>query len=129
MRTIAKWAILVFAFVSFSALPVLSQDNPPEKSNLKVLYAGVSGSDREKEFTSFLAKHFIIVKSDKYNTLSENLIKEYDVVVVDCTNADFKVKIPSFLYTTKKPVMLMSFQAGEIIYEQGGKESKKGGYM
>jgi len=53
---------------------------------LKVLYAGNPTSDREKDFTAFLAKSFAKVGTTDYRTFKEDDAKGYDVVILDWTS-------------------------------------------
>src|SRR5271166_5872422 len=53
---------------------------------LKVLYAGNPGSDREKDFVSFLEKHFAKVDKTDYQKFTEDRAKGFDVVIFDWTS-------------------------------------------
>jgi hypothetical protein len=57
-----------------------------EPADLKVLYAGNPGSDREKDFRSFLEKHFAKVGTADYREFSPDRAKGYDVVILDWTS-------------------------------------------
>jgi len=57
-----------------------------ETIQLRVLYAGNSGSERAKDFVSFLQKHFAKVGSVQFGKFKESDAKEYDVVVFDWTS-------------------------------------------
>jgi hypothetical protein len=57
-----------------------------EPINLKVLYAGNTGSDRAKDFVSFLEKHFAKVGSADFGKFREADAKDYDVVLFDWTS-------------------------------------------
>ena len=53
---------------------------------LKVLYAGNPGSERERDFVSFLQEHFVKVGKADYQTFTEDQAKGYDVVIFDWTS-------------------------------------------
>jgi hypothetical protein len=53
---------------------------------LKVLYAGNPGSDRERDFTTFLGKAFAKVGTTDYRTFKEDEARGYDVVILDWTS-------------------------------------------
>jgi hypothetical protein len=53
---------------------------------LRVLYAGNPGSDREKDFTTFLGNSFAKVGTTDYRTFKEDEVKGYDVVILDWTS-------------------------------------------
>jgi len=57
-----------------------------EPIKLKVLYAGNSGSDRAKDFVSFLEKHLIKVGSVDFGKFQEADAKDFDVVLFDWTS-------------------------------------------
>jgi hypothetical protein len=54
-----------------------------EKIPLKILYVGLSGTEREKDFVSFLSKHFTQVKSLNLYTIREEQTQGSDVVILD----------------------------------------------
>lgn len=53
---------------------------------LKVLYAGNPGSDRAKDFVSFLEKHFVKTGSADFGKFKEADANSYDVVLFDWTS-------------------------------------------
>src|SRR5436309_1779294 len=54
--------------------------------DLRVLYAGNPGSDRERDFTSFLGRHFARVGTTDYERFKEADAQGYDVVIFDWTS-------------------------------------------
>ena len=119
---------LLFFFIAASFIPVNAQP-AAKKFDLKILYAGVPGSVREKDFVEFLSKHFKQVKSEGYAKLEESSVKPFDVVIIDAVNDDFKIEIPAFIKDYSKPTILMSFKAAGIVYEALSEKNKTGGYM
>ncbi len=57
-----------------------------EPIGLKVLYAGNPGSEREKNFVTFLGEHFQKVGTVHYSQFAEADAKGYDVVIFDWTS-------------------------------------------
>ena len=53
---------------------------------LKVLYAGNPGSDRQRDFTKLLEKHFAKVGTADYRTFAPGQAADYDVVILDWTS-------------------------------------------
>jgi hypothetical protein len=53
---------------------------------LKVLYAGNPGSEREKEFSALLSKHFAKVATGNYENFTSAHAKGHDVVILDWTS-------------------------------------------
>ena len=60
------------------------QEAPTEnKLSLRILYAGVPGTARQKDFVSFLSTHFVEVKSVDFMSFTEEQANESDVVILD----------------------------------------------
>ena len=73
--------------VAVAALALLgSAAHAAEKANVKVLYAGNVDSPRAKDFTSFLAKHFVQVTPVDLRKLRDADAQGHDVVLVDWTS-------------------------------------------
>jgi hypothetical protein len=69
------------AFVLFSGY--CPADEP---IHLKVLYAGNPGSERAKDFVSFLEKHFVKVGTADFGKFREPEADAFDVVIFDWTS-------------------------------------------
>jgi hypothetical protein len=73
--------------LAWAALVALGpQSRADEPFPLKVLYAGNPDSDRQKDFTAFLGKHFAQVGTSDYSKFKESDAKGYDVVIFDWTS-------------------------------------------
>ena len=60
------------------------QDLPPEgKIALRVLYAGIPDSARQKDFVSFMNKHFVSVETVDVKAFDEAQAEDSDVVILD----------------------------------------------
>ena len=60
------------------------QEAPAEnKISLRILYAGMPGTARQKDFVSFLSHHFVEVKSVDVMSFKEEQAKDSDVVILD----------------------------------------------
>jgi hypothetical protein len=75
-RWLAIAALLAFASAARAGEPI----------DLKVLYAGNPGSDREADFKAFLAEHFTRAGTIDYRRFRESDAKGYDVVIFDWTS-------------------------------------------
>ncbi|MCY2952961.1 MAG: hypothetical protein NTU53_13445 [Planctomycetota bacterium] len=71
------WAIATLT----SSAP--AQTRPADRIELKILYAGKPGSDREKDFVDFLARHFKVVKTAKAAGFADVQAEQFDVVILD----------------------------------------------
>jgi hypothetical protein len=78
MRT--RWLALA------AVLALTSAARAGEPIDLKVLYAGNLGSDREKDFKAFLSEHFARVGTTDYRKFKDESAKGYDVVILDWTS-------------------------------------------
>ena len=54
-----------------------------EKSDLRILYVGLPDTERQKDFVTFLGKHFKQVDTADYNAFDEEQTKDYDVAILD----------------------------------------------
>jgi hypothetical protein len=77
---INRW-LLIAALLAFG-----SASRADEPIALNVLYAGYPGSDRERDFASFLGKHFAKVGTTDYRTFKAGDARSYDVVIFDWTS-------------------------------------------
>jgi hypothetical protein len=73
---VAGVAMLAFALPSWADGPI----------NLKVLYAGNPGSDRERDFKTFLEGRFVKVATTSYEKFKETDAIGCDVVILDWTS-------------------------------------------
>jgi len=64
----------------------------PDKIALKILYVGVPGSEREKDFLSFLKAHFQEAASADIGKFSEDQANNFDVILFDYEGEAFKAK-------------------------------------
>lgn len=62
----------------------------PGKIPLRVLYVGVPDTGRQKDFVTFLAKHFTQVKTADYNNFKEEQTKDCDVAIFDKDGLEWK---------------------------------------
>ncbi len=80
-----KRVLMVSFVLAFLVLPCRAQQAPPPagKLSLRILYAGMPGTARQKDFVSFLSKHFAAVKTVDVKTFTEAQAKDSDVVILD----------------------------------------------
>ncbi|UCF17044.1 MAG: hypothetical protein JSW59_06195 [Phycisphaerales bacterium] len=53
------------------------------KISLRILYAGMPGTARQRDFVSFLSRHFVEVKSVDVSFFTAEQANESDVVILD----------------------------------------------
>jgi hypothetical protein len=66
-----------------------------EKIALRILYAGLPNTDREKDFVDFLKKHFQQVETTDYNTFTGSYKTDFDVAIIDHNGTGFNVPTPN----------------------------------
>ena len=85
-----------------------------EVSKLRILYAGHSGSDREKEFVAFLQKHFAVVQTGNLQTFQEAETEGFDVTLLDWDTNEFKGPRPALSETFSRPIITLGVPGGLI---------------
>ena len=65
-----------------------------EKIDLRILYAGEPGSEREREFLGFLREHFVEVGEADLRKFGESQAKGFDVVILDWDGKDLRAPRP-----------------------------------
>lgn len=80
-----KRLLMVLGILAVLAVPCIGQQKmaPKGKIDLRILYAGMPGTARQKDFVSFLSKHFVAVKSVDFSTFTEEQAAGSDVVILD----------------------------------------------
>jgi hypothetical protein len=68
--------------------------NFTEKIDLRILYAGLLGTERAKDFTDFLSKHFKEVKTTDYMTFTGTEPITFDVAIIDHNGLGFNAPLP-----------------------------------
>jgi hypothetical protein len=81
-----RWRMLGIAAAAWLAFGTPAPVPAGEKIDLKVLYAGNPGSDREQDFTGFLKEQFTEAGSTDFRTFKADEAKGYDVVLFDWTS-------------------------------------------
>jgi hypothetical protein len=122
MRLLWLFVASLFLFLFVFGRP--SQGGEPIA--LKLLYAGNPGSDRERDFTTFLGKSFAKVGTTDYRTFKEDDAKGYDVVILDWTSIcprDDQGKIEKTfrgLNSPKPPTLTSTFDRPTILIGAAG---------
>jgi hypothetical protein len=65
-----------------------------EKIGLRILYAGLPNTDREKDFVDFLKKHFQQVETTDYYAFTGSYTADFDVAIIDHNGLGFNVPTP-----------------------------------
>ncbi len=80
-----KQVLITSCILAFLVLPCAGQQelSPDGKISLRILYAGMPNTAREKDFISFLRKHFVSAKSVDFSSFTEVQAKNSDVVILD----------------------------------------------
>jgi hypothetical protein len=114
------------ALVLLAAATGLPAQDPAQKIELKVLYAGVPDAPRTKEFKEFLSKTFTEVGSVGLKDLDAKAAQPFDVVIVDSPtpyqapekDGEIGFKMPQVAALTTeftKPIILMGAAGGKVL--------------
>ena len=74
---------------------------------LKILYAGRPGSDREKDFVSFLKQYFEVVRTGNLETFKEADTQGFDVTLLDWDINVFEGPCPALSESFSRPVITL----------------------
>ena len=80
-----KHFLTLSIIVALLVVPCSSGQKPSAESkiSLRILYAGMPGTARQKDFVSFLGKHFVEVKAVDVGSFTEEQANDSDVVILD----------------------------------------------
>ncbi|MBN1361988.1 MAG: hypothetical protein JW993_15440 [Sedimentisphaerales bacterium] len=80
-----KHFLAISCILAWLFVPCIGQEQPaPEgKIELRVLYAGMSGTARQEDFVAFLSKYFVEVKTVDFRSFTEQQASGSDVVILD----------------------------------------------
>ena len=96
-----------------------------EGINLKILYAGHPGSEREKDFVDFLAANFKQVGIADLAKFDGSESEDFDVTILDYDGDGFEAPRPKISREFSRPVVTMGV-IGAFICD---KQSLKTGYL
>ena len=82
--------------------------------DLKVLYAGRPGSDREKDFVAFLSKHFARVTTGDLTELNDARAKAVDVVIFDYDGKSSDAPMPDISDDYSAPTITLGVVGANI---------------
>jgi hypothetical protein len=85
-----------------------------DSNNLRILYAGRPGSDREKDFVSFLKKHFSIVQTGNLETFKEADTQGFDVTLLDWDANVLDGPYPKVSEAFARPLITLGVRGGLI---------------
>jgi len=103
----------------------IDQEFTTEKSDLRILYAGLPNTDRAKDFVSFLSKYFKEVKTADYNTFKEDQTAGFDVTIIDHNGVGFRTPLPSISHQYSRATVTLGVPGAFIC----SKLSLKTGYL
>jgi hypothetical protein len=90
------------------------QEQAAADRNLKILYAGRPGSDREKDFVDFLKKYFNVVQTGNLETFQEADTQGFDVTLLDWDRIDFEGPRPKVSEGFSRPIMTLGVPGGVL---------------
>jgi hypothetical protein len=82
--------------------------------DLRVLYAGHPGSQRERDFVEFLSRHFGTVKTADLATFKDGDSQGFDVTLFDYDGDGFKAPRPAITVAFTRPAITVGVVGGFI---------------
>jgi hypothetical protein len=116
--------VLLLAGIVVLGASASAQTRPAEKVDVKILYAGHPGSEREKDFVEFLKQHFKEVRTGdlaKFNGSTTG----FDVALLDYDGDGFKAPHPALGRDYSRATVTIGVPGGMICSQL----SLKTGYM
>jgi hypothetical protein len=89
-------------------------EQPPVNRNLKILYAGHPGTEREKDFVGFLKKYFDVVRTGNLETFQEADTGGFDVTLLDWDWNVIRGPYPKVSQGFARPVITLGVRGGLI---------------
>ena len=86
----ARQAVPVKEAMEVSVSKDIEPAQSPEKIDLRILYAGMPGTKRTKEFVGLLKKHFKKVETTNYKTFKGKESVDFDVTIIDYDGVKFE---------------------------------------
>lgn len=87
--------------------------------DLKVLYAGRAGSDRQKDFVAFLSKHFTQVTTGGLAEFNDARAEAVDVVIFDYNGKSSEAPMPDISDDYSVPTITLGVVGANISSELG----------
>ncbi len=85
-----------------------------EKIDLRILYAGLPDTDRQKDFVKFLGGHFEKVGVGDYLNFRAEQADGFDVVILDHDGADFRAPRPDVSRDYSRATVTMGVPGADI---------------
>jgi hypothetical protein len=101
------------------AKPQSASASAPWNRGLRILYAGRPGSEREREFVSFLKKYFDVVQTGNLETFTETDTQGFDVTLLDWDTNEFKGPKPAISESCSRPIVTLGVPGGLICSRWG----------
>ncbi len=89
------------------------------KIDLRILYAGLPDTDRNKDFTEFLSGHFRKVGTVNYNDFKPELADGFDVVILDHDGVDTRAPVPELSRSYSRATVTMGVPGADICSRLG----------
>jgi len=127
MKTIIHLLLFPALVACFGPSVCCARDDkgPPDKINLRILYAGHPGSDREKDFVDFLSQYFKEVRTGDLKAFKEKQTDGFEVTILDYDGDGFGSPRPRISNKYTRPTVTVGVVGAFIC----GGLSLKPGYL
>jgi hypothetical protein len=124
-KSLLAFVAMVTVLGSMLAYAVGSAGGTETGKDIRILYVGRPGTEREKDFVDFLSKHFGTVAKGDLAAFVESQSKDFDVTIFDYDRNDSKAPRPQLSEGFSRPVLTVGI-AGAFI---GTSLNLKTGFM
>lgn len=109
-KKIILFIVLVFLSLFFVSIVKANnaQTNREEKIDLRILYLGHPGSEREKEYVNFLRTHFKEVGKGDLQKFEASQTEKYDVIILDYDGRCFDAPRPELSREYDRPTVTIA---------------------
>jgi hypothetical protein len=94
------------------SLDALMSGAPDAGSDLRILYAGHPGSEREADFVTFLREHFDAVETTDLAAFEESQCDGFDVTILDYDGNGYGAPRPSISQRFSRPLVTVGVAGG-----------------
>ena len=105
-------AMIVGVFAATFVSAAESAGGTQAGKDIRVLYVGRPGSEREKDFVAFLKQHFSVVRTGNLEVFKETDTQDVDVTLLDWNVNDFNAPKPALSGQFSRPVITLGVPGG-----------------
>jgi len=106
--------LAILTCVPSTTCTAAEQQPKPGKIDLRILYFGRPGSERQKDFAGFLARHFEEVQTGNLKRFHVRRTRGSDVIILDWDENDFKAPRPTMPEDYARPTVTVGVPGANL---------------